>query len=180
MFITDRLSCVRPLPQQVARLASTGAIDTVMLRERDLDAAAYERLGIEVAAICARWDIMLVAHAQVEAARRIGCAAVHLPLPLLRAQGRPEGFSWVGTGIHELDEVEEAEALGADMLVASPVFAPSCKPASMAHGLPFLRAAVLRANVPVFALGGVIDKNETLIRESGAAGACRMADYARR
>ena len=109
-----------------------------------------------------------------------GCAAVHLPLPLLRAQGRPDGFAWVGTNVHEADEVAEAEVLGADVLVASPVFAPSCKPASTARGLPFLRAVLDRAHAPVFALGGITDENERLIREAGAAGACRMADYARR
>ena len=74
----------------------------------------------------------------------------------------------------------EAEVLGADVLVASPVFAPSCKPASTARGLPFLRAVLDRAHAPVFALGGITDENERLIREAGAAGACRMADYARR
>ena len=85
-----------------------------------------------------------------------------------------------GTNVHEADEVAEAEVLGADVLVASPVFAPSCKPASTARGLPFLRAVLDRAHAPVFALGGITDENERLIREAGAAGACRMADYARR
>ena len=145
-----------------------------------LDDAAYELLAAEMAAVCARCGIAFVAHAHVEAARRLGCAAVHLPLPLLRAQGRPDGFAWVGTNVHEADEVAEAEVLGADVLVASPVFAPSCKPASTARGLPFLRAVLDRAHAPVFALGGITDENERLIREAGAAGACRMADYARR
>ena len=100
----------------------------------------------------------------------LGCAAVHLPLPLLRAQSRPDGFAWVGTNVHEADEVAEAEVLGADVLVASPVFAPSCKPASTARGLPFLRAVLDGAPSPVFALGGITDENERLIREAGAAG----------
>lgn len=140
------------MPQQTAFLAESGAIDAVILREKDLDDAAYELLAAEMAAVCARCGIAFVAHAHVEAARRLGCAAVHLPLPLLRAQGRPDGFAWVGTNVHEADEVAEAEVLGADVLVAS----------------------------PVFALGGITDENERLIREAGAAGACRMADYARR
>lgn len=180
VFVTDRLSCARPLPRQVELLAAAGAVDAVILREKDLDAAAYGRLAAEVAAVCARCGIAFAAHTQVEEARRIGCAAVHLPLPLLRAQGRPEGFAWVGTNVHEAEEVGEAEALGADALVASPVFAPSCKPATAARGLPFLRATVRRAHVPVFALGGITAENEPLIRDVGAAGACRMADYARR
>ncbi|WP_195471734.1 thiamine phosphate synthase, partial [Eggerthella lenta] len=145
VFVTDRLRCALPLPQQTAFLAESGAIDAVILREKDLDDAAYELLAAEMAAVCARCGIAFVAHAHVEAARRLGCAAVHLPLPLLRAQGRPDGFAWVGTNVHEADEVAEAEVLGADVLVASPVFAPSCKPASTARGLPFLRAVLDRA-----------------------------------
>lgn len=180
VFVTDRLSCARPLPRQVELLAAAGAVDAVILREKDLDADAYARLAAEVAAACARCGIAFAAHTQVDAALRIECAAVHLPLPLLRAQGRPEGFSWVGTNVHEVEEVDEAEALGADALVASPVFAPSCKPASTAQGLPFLRAVVRRARVPVLALGGITDENERMVRKSGAAGACRMADYTRR
>lgn len=180
MFVTDRLGCARPLPQQVGLLAAAGAVDAVILREKDLDAASYERLAAETAAACARCGIAFAAHTQVEAARRIGCAAVHLPLPLLRAQGRPDGFAWVGTNVHEVEEAAEAEALGADALIAGPVFPPSCKPASTARGLPFLRTVVRRAHVPVLALGGIDDETEPLIREAGAAGACRMADYARR
>ena len=84
VFVTDRLRCALPLPQQTAFLAESGAIDAVILREKDLDDAAYELLAAEMAAVCARCGIAFVAHAHVEAARRLGCAAVHLPLPLLR------------------------------------------------------------------------------------------------
>lgn len=180
VWITDRRGCARPVPDQVERLAAEGAVDAVVLREKDLDAAAYERLACATAAACARAGIAFVVHAHVDVARRLGVAAVHLPLPELRALGRPAGFACVGTNVHALDEVAEAQRLGADVLVASPVFAPSCKPAAMAQGLPFLRATVERARVPVLALGGIDDENELLIRESGAAGACRMADYTHR
>ena len=120
------------------------------------------------------------AHTQVDVARRMGCSVVHLPLPLLRAQGRPEGFSCVGTNVHATGEVREAEALGADLLIASPVFAPSCKPGAPFGGAAFLRDVVEQARIPVLALGGITDENEQVVRACGAAGACRMADYARR
>lgn len=178
IFVTDRRLCSRSLADQVALLQ--GEIDAVILREKDLDAKAYEHLAREVAAACAAAGVSFVAHTHVEVARKLGCAAVHLPLPALRAQGRPEGFAYVGTNVHAVDEVAEAEALGADVLIASPVFRPSCKPDVLPGGLPFLRSVVLRAQVPVLALGGVTDGNEEVVRACGAAGACRMADYARR
>ena len=177
-FVTDRRGCARPLPRQVERLA--GEVDVVILREKDLDEEAYERLAVDVAEACARCGVAFVAHTQAGVARRLGCAAVHLPLPLLRANGRPKGFARVGTNVHALDEVDEAQGLGADLLVASPVFQPSCKPDVEPAGLGFLRAVVERAQVPVLALGGMTDANEGLVRAVGAAGACRMADYARR
>ena len=47
VFVTDRLRCALPLPQQTAFLAESGAIDAVILREKDLDDAAYELLAAE-------------------------------------------------------------------------------------------------------------------------------------
>lgn len=178
VFVTDRRSCARSLADQVLLLQ--GEVDVVILREKDLDAEAYERLAREVAAACAGAGIALVPHTHADAARRLGCAAIHLPLPQLRAQGRPEGFGCVGTNVHAMAEVDEAEAVGADVLIAGPVFQPSCKPDARPAGLSFLRSVVQRAHVPVLALGGVTDENEALVRAQGATGACRMADYARR
>ena len=147
VFVTDRLGCALPLPQQTAFLAESGAIDAVILREKDLDDAAYELLAAEMAAVCARCGIAFVAHAHVEAARRLGCAAVHLPLPLLRAQGRPDGFAWVGTNVHEADEVAEAEVLGAPCsrlrVSRRPrrEGCPSCAPCWIARMRPCSRSA---------------------------------------
>ena len=97
---------------------------------------------------------------------------------MLARTGRPAGFELVGTNVHELDEVVGAEALGADYLIASPVFAPSCKPLP-GRGLDFLNAVIARAHVPVLALGGVTDTTEQQIRQTKAAGACRMSGYMR-
>ncbi|RDB57839.1 thiamine phosphate synthase [Paraeggerthella hongkongensis] len=177
-FVTDRRSCARPLADHVALLK--GCVDLVILREKDLGAKEYEALAQDVSAACARAGMAFAAHTQVDVARRMGCSAVHLPLPLLREQGRPAGFSCVGTNVHAAAEVSEAEALGADLLIASPVFAPSCKPGAPFGGASFLRDVVERARIPVLALGGITDESEQVVRACGAAGACRMADYARR
>ena len=46
VFVTDRLGCALPLPQQTAFLAESGAIDAVILREKDLDDAAPKPIHI--------------------------------------------------------------------------------------------------------------------------------------
>lgn len=179
--ITDRASCSRLLPEQARRLS--GIVDAVIVREKDLDEASYGALLREVAAACAESvasdgsPMLCIAHTHVEAARRAGVERIHLPLPVLRKLGgAPEGFSTVGTNVHEVEEVAEAERLGARCLMASPIFVPSCKPLG-GRGLGFLRQVVAASSVPVVALGGIDDEREALVREAGAAGAARMLGW---
>lgn len=179
--VTDRACCPRPLPEQVGRLS--GIVDAVIVRAKDLDEASYEALLREVAAACARSEardggpLLCIAHSHVAAARRAGVGRIHLPLPVLRGLGgAPGGFSSVGTNVHEVGEVAEACRLGADCLVASPVFAPSCKPVE-GRGIAFLREVVRTSRVPVLALGGIDEAREAAVREAGAAGACRMSGW---
>lgn len=158
-------------------------VDAVIVREKDLDEASYEAFLREVAAACAESTardgspMLCIAHSHVESARRAGVKAVHLPLPALRdLGGAPEGFAVVGTNVHEVEEVAEAERLGAGYLMASPVFAPSCKPIG-GRGLGFLRKVVEASSVPVVALGGIDDEREESAREAGAAGAAQMSGW---
>lgn len=170
--MTDRCRCARSLPEQVARIA--GAYDALILREKDLDDGAYVVLAREVMAACERAGIAFVAHGHVGAARELGVSRLHLPLPELERAGRPEGFALVGTNVHEVAEVAVAEGLGADYLVASPVFAPSCKPLP-GRGVAFLERVIAAAHVPVLALGGITDATELAVHAAGAAGAVRMS-----
>lgn len=180
IFITDRASCARTLPAQVAHLAAQSAIDVVVLRERDLTDAAYLTLARDVQAACAQAHVAFVPHGHVQPARMVGCASLYLPLPHLREEGRPPGFTTLIASVHSAQEAAEARALGADVLVASPVFAPSCKPGVAGCGIAVLRELVAQVDLPVFALGGITDKTEPDVRGCGVAGACRMADFARR
>ena len=172
--MTDRRNCTRPLPCQVARLA--GRVDVLIMREKDLGDAAYASLAREVMAACERAGVVFVAHGHVAAARAVGAPYLHLPLPELDRAGRPEGFALVGTNVHEVAEVARAERLGADYLIASPVFAPSCKPLP-GRGTAFLEQVIAAARVPVLALGGITDATEPAVRAAQAAGAVRMSDY---
>ena len=172
--MTDRRNCTRPLPCQVARLA--GRVDVLIMREKDLGDAAYASLAREVMAACERAGVVFVAHGHVAAARAVGAPYLHLPLPELDRAGRPEGFALVGTNVHGVAEVARAERLGADYLIASPVFAPSCKPLP-GRGTAFLEQVMAAARVPVLALGGITDATEPAVRATQVAGAVRMSDY---
>lgn len=178
--ITDRTLCADPLPEHLERLALRKLIDGVIVREKDLSENEYEMLLRQILAVCSKARIECVAHSFVEVAQRLDVTTIHLPLPVLRAQGKPFGFKRVGTGVHSLEEVYEAQCLGADYLIASHIFSTDCKPGIAPRGPSFLRSVLAVATVPVYALGGISDNNEREVIATGVRGVCRMSDYMKR
>ncbi|MEG1397348.1 MAG: thiamine phosphate synthase [Raoultibacter sp.] len=178
--ITAREMCALPLPEHIEHLVAGGCIDAVILRDKASDEIAYEKLAREMLAVCGRLQVECIAHTFIGAAQRVGCRSIHVPLDLLRETGRPAGMVRVGTGIHSLEQIAEAQQLGADYLIASHIFETECKSGQPGRGLEFLHEAVLRASVPVYALGGITDINELQVIDAGADGACRMSDYMKR
>ena len=177
--ISNRRLCPRPLPEQVRRLK--GQADALILREKDLTEPEYETLAREVAKACRESGIELICHTFIQAAKNIGCPAIHLPLALLmESRGKLEGFEKVGVSVHSEEEVGLAQKEGADYVTVSPIFETDCKPGQPARGLEFLKKICEESEIQVYALGGINEENEILARRAGAVGACRMSDFMRR
>ncbi len=165
-----------PLPEQALRLQ--GMVDMLILREKDLSPSAYRRLALQMRQACQQAGIRLICHTFVQVAQEIGCSGIHLPFPQFWKQ--KEGlnqFSTVGASVHSLEEALLAQQAGASYVTASNIFATACKQGLPGKGLSFLREICRRTSIPVYALGGITDKNESFIQQAGAAGACRMSDY---
>jgi thiamine-phosphate pyrophosphorylase len=114
-----------------------------------------------------RLDVALAAEAD----------GVHLgqaDLPLADARwalrGRP---LWIGVSTHDLAQVRDAVAGGADYLGFGPVFATATKAnPDPVRGLPLLAAAVRAAgSVPVVAIGGITADTAAAVAATGAAAA---------
>ena len=146
--ITNRALCRRDFLDQLARIAAARP-ETILLRERDLDDAAYEALARRCMAVLAPFSVPLTVHARPHIARRIGAKRVHLPLALLASQ---PGLL-VSCPVHSVE----------DVLLAQP------------RGLPFLRAVCAASDRPVFAIGGITPERAAQVRACGAAGGCMMS-----
>lgn len=176
--ISNRRLCPRPLPEQVKLLKSQ--TDALILREKDLSEPEYENLAWEVAKVCRESGIELICHTFIQAAENIGCPAIHLPLWLFMENKENLGsFEKIGVSVHSEEEVQLAEKEGADYVTVSPIFETSCKPGQPARGLAFLKKICKESEIEVYALGGITEVNEILIRQAGADGACRMSDFMR-
>jgi thiamine-phosphate pyrophosphorylase len=170
-------------PRFLAQLARVAALHprAVVLREKELSAQAYCRLARQVQEICAAADVPLVLHHFRSCALSLGVQALHLPLPELRALPAEKRafFRVLGTSCHSFSEVQEAEQLGCTYVFFGHVFPTDCKPGVPARGIAQLAEVCRLARVPVYAIGGVTQKNLPAVLAAGAAGGCSMSGFMR-
>ncbi|GIF73818.1 thiamine phosphate synthase [Asanoa siamensis] len=164
LVLTDRTQCAGPLVETVAAAVAAGA-RAVLLREKDLPAAARESLAASLSGILSPvGGTLLVAGTAHLAARD--------PFPAMRPPV-------LGRSCHDAAEVAAARAEGCDYVTVSPVFPTASKPGyGPALGPAGLGALVADAP-PVFALGGIRPTDVRACRAAGAYGVAVMGGVMR-
>lgn len=184
--VTDSATCPRPLPEQIERLAKLTELrpQAVILRAKSLDKAAYRTLALQALQAqqsCEAIGIPLILHSNWQLARELGISMLHLPLALLRQISEYERayFTWLSTSVHSVGEAQEAQALGATMLIAGHIYTTQCKAGLAPRGLGFLQAVCNTVSLPVYAIGGIgFDAAQHAeLQANGARGACVMSAY---
>jgi thiamine-phosphate pyrophosphorylase len=162
LVLTDRTLCARPLLDVLA-LAVAGGAKTLVLREKDLPAAARASLASAVAALLAP-----VGGTLVLAGTSLAGDAVHLSSTDDVPSPRPP---LVGRSCHDAASVAAAASL--DWVTVSPVRLTSSKPGyGPALGLDGL--AALTSGPPAYALGGLSAADVAGCLRAGAAGVAVM------
>lgn len=183
--VTDSASCPRPLPEQIERLAKLTELrpQAVILRAKALDKAAYRTLALQAQQSCEAAGIPLILHSDWQLARELGISMLHLPLALLRQISEYERtyFTWLSTSVHSVGEAQEAQALGATVLIAGHIYTTQCKAGLAPRGLGFLQSVCSAVNLPVYAIGGISfdAAQHAELQANGARGACVMSAYMR-
>lgn len=175
LAVTNRHLCQRDFLEQIDYLAGTD-VDGIILREKDLPEAEYEQLAASVLAVCGRHHKKCMLHTYVEAARRLGCPNIHLPLHLLiQYQGQLDDFEQIGASVHSVEDAVKAREAGATYLTAGHVFETDCKKGLPGRGIEFLKNVCGAVDIPVYGIGGITPENMPLVLETGAAGGCMMS-----
>jgi thiamine-phosphate pyrophosphorylase len=183
--VTDSATCPRPLAEQIERLAKLTELrpQAVILRAKALDKAAYRTLALQAQQSCEAADIPLILHSDWQLTRELGISMLHLPLALLRQISEYERayFTWLSTSVHSVGEAQEAQALGATVLIAGHIYTTQCKAGLAPRGLGFLQNVCSTVNLPVYAIGGIsFDASQHAeLQANGARGACVMSAYMR-
>jgi thiamine-phosphate pyrophosphorylase len=175
-----------------------GGVDTIQIREKDLPLTELQALAAQIVnavrgAGGAGGKTRVLVNGPAQVALDAGADGIHLPAsaPLphpmagndalsgttataVRAAqqvfARADREAVVSAACHSADEIRQAAT--ASLLLFSPVFEKVTEPQrAKGQGLGALRAAAeLAKPTPVFALGGVTEKNAAACVQAGAAG----------
>ncbi len=175
--VTNRaLTNGRPLVSVVREAAAAGA-DAVILREKDLPAEELYELGMQISEICKGTKTKLIINSSVETAIACNAGGVHLgtgslPLKVVRTMV-PDKV--VGVSVHSTADALQAQAGGADYVLAGHIFPTRSKSGLAGRGLDFVRSIRASVNLPVIAIGGINPENAAMVIRAGAAGIAVMS-----
>ncbi|MGN0620609.1 MAG: thiamine phosphate synthase [Porcipelethomonas sp.] len=178
--ITNRKLCREDFLSRITSIAKASP-DGIILREKDMPPQEYRKLAEQVMHICSSYNVPCILHSFTDIASELDSEAVHLPMHLLRqiSENQKNKFSVIGASCHSLKEAKEALHLGCTYITASHIFPTDCKKGLEPRGLDFLNEICRKVPVPVYALGGITEKNAHLAFNAGADGICIMSELMR-
>ncbi|MCD8021183.1 MAG: thiamine phosphate synthase [Clostridiales bacterium] len=181
--VSNRHLCSRPFSEQIRRVCRCHP-RALILREKDLPEEEYLLLAREIQDICDAYQVPCILHTFWQVAIELNSPYIHLPLPVLRKCRQNQAgddvlssFTEIGTSVHSVADMKEAERLGATYVTAGHIFSTDCKKGVPPRGLGFLKDVCQSSNIPVYAIGGIHLEGDQLARvmDCGAAGGCIMS-----
>ena len=158
-------------------------IVSLTLREKDLDKNEYLNLVEKIYPICKKHKINLILHQNynLNLDDRYMIKGLHLSYEIFKSlnknirEGLIKKYKRIGVSIHSLDEAKEVENLGASYIVAGHIFETDCKKGLEPRGLKFVEELSSILTIPIFAIGGIDEKNSQSVIDSGAFSVCMMS-----
>jgi 8-oxo-dGTP diphosphatase len=135
----------------------SNGVSLLQLRAKQLSDNDYRALIPEVLQRCRKTNARVLLNAEPELAKEFGAAGVHLSSKrLMELSERPLDDTYlVAASCHSLKELVQAQQLGLDFVVVSPVRNTTSHPDARTLGFTGLQVLTERATIPVYALGGM-------------------------
>ena len=158
-------------------------IVALTLREKDLNKNEYLKLIEKVYPICQKYKINLILHQNYDLNLddKYKIDGIHLSYSIFKSLNQNikaeliKKYKRIGVSIHSLNEAKEVENLGASYVVAGHIFETDCKKGLKPRGLKFVEDLSSTLTIPIFAIGGIDEKNSLSVINSGAFSICMMS-----
>lgn len=157
--------------QQLSDSLKSG-VSLVQLRAPHLNREAYLQLANEVLGVCRRYGATLLLNGEASMLTECDADGIHLSSKNLMAENtRPvEKGKWLAASCHNREELQQAEKVGADFLMLSPVKPTLSHPGQEGMGWRQFRALSEQCGLPVYALGGMKTDDLENVWQHGAQG----------
>ena len=159
-------------------------IVALTLREKDFNKNEYLKLIEEIYPICQKYKINLILHQNYDLNLddKYKIDGIHLSYNIFKSLNENikaeliKKYKRIGVSIHSLDEAKEVENLGASYVIAGHIFETDCKKGLKPRGLKFVEDLSSALTIPIFAIGGIDEKNSQSVIDSGAFSVCMMSN----
>ena len=158
-------------------------IVALTLREKDLDKNEYLKLIEEIYPICQKYKIKLILHQNYDLNldEKYDIKGIHLSYSIFKSLNENikaeliKKYKRIGVSIHSLEEAKDVESLGASYIIAGHIFETDCKKGLEPRGLKFVEDLSSALSIPIFAIGGIDEKNSQSVIDRGAFSVCMMS-----
>ena len=158
-------------------------IVALTLREKDLNKNEYLKLIEKIYPICQKYKINLILHQNYDLNldEKYDIEGIHLSYSIFKSLNENikaeliKKYKRIGVSIHSIEEAKEAESLGASYVIAGHIFETDCKKGLKPRGLKFVEDLSSALTIPIFAIGGIDEKNSLSVINNGAFSICMMS-----
>ena len=159
-------------------------IVALTLREKDFNKNEYLKLIEEIYPICQKYKINLILHQNYDLNldEKYKIEGIHLSYSIFKSLNQNikaeliKKYKRIGVSIHSLEEAKDVESLGASYVIAGHIFETDCKKGLEPRGLKFIEDLSSTLTIPIFAIGGIDEKNSQSVIDSGVFSVCMMSN----
>lgn len=158
----------------VVEEALRGGVRAVQLREKDLGTKELYETAYELRRLTSRYGAKLFINDRVDVALAVDADGVHIgasSLPIYKVRKLLGERKLIGVSCHNQVQAITAQEMGADFVTFGPVYFTASKAAyGDPVGLELLETVTHMLQIPVFALGGISQKNCAEVVTCGVRG----------
>lgn len=162
--------------------AAAAEVDLIQIREKDLTDRQLCELVSEAVRRLQGAPTRLLVNDRFDIALAYGAHGVQLTSRSVSAEvvrPRVHDRFIIGASTHSLEELERADAQGADFALLGPIYdTPSKRVYGSPLGTAILDGACRRFGLPVLGIGGITLSRAQAIRQAGAAGIAAITLFA--
>ncbi len=178
-MITGQFSTIEDFERKLEQALISG-IKIVQLRCKGLaDDNDYLRLAASAENICHKYNAVLLLNTRVDVFNETHADGLHLNSQrLFEYSQRPvSADKLLSVSCHTIEEMAQAEKLGADILLLSPVKETTSHPGVAGIGWHRFKKIVENVSCPVYALGGMTVSDLDDARQAGAQGVAAISSF---